>query len=101
MYIDVIIILVIILLIAIIFKRVSNTIIFTGLIDIVLRILNFIGNNTTKSINNFIDRYFPASLESIIIKYSSGIIETILLWGYVILMIMFVYYVFKILLRRI
>jgi len=63
---DIIILLIIILLIAVIFKRVSNTISFIGLIDIFLRIVNFIGNNTTKDINAFINRYFPASIQSII-----------------------------------
>lgn len=98
---DIVILLIIVLLIAIIFKKVSNTIIFLGLIDIFLRIINFIGNNTTKEINAIINKYFPSSIEGIICKYSSGIIETILVWGYVILMCMFVYYVFRMLLRRI
>lgn len=98
---DIVILLIIVLLIAVIFKRVSNTIIFLGLIDIFLRIINFIGNNTTKEINSIINRYFPASIQAIIEKYSSGIVETILVWGYVALMGMFLYYVFKMLLRRI
>ena len=98
---DIVILLIIVLLIAIIFKKVSNTIIFLGLIDIFLRILNFIGNNTTREINAIINKYFPASIPGIITKYSSGIIETILVWGYVILMCMFLYYVFRMLLRRI
>lgn len=98
---DIVILLIIVLLIAIIFKRVSNTIIFLGLIDVFLRIVNFIGNNTTKGINKIIDKYFPSSIEGIICKYSSDLVETILVWGYVLLMVMFVYYVFRMLLKRI
>ena len=98
---DIVILLIIVLLVAVIFKRISNTIIFLGLIDIFLRIVNFIGNNTVKELNNFINKYFPSSIPGIIEKYSSGIIETILIWGYVVLMTMFLYYVFRMLLRRI
>lgn len=98
---DIIILLIIVILMAIIFKNGSNTIIFLGLIDIFLRILNFIGNNTTREINAIINKYFPSSIPGIISKYSSGTIETILIWGYVILMCMFLYYVFRMLLRRI
>lgn len=98
---DIVILLIIVLLIAIIFKRISNTIIFLGLIDIFLRIINFIGNNTVRELNNFINKYFPSSIPGIISKYSSGVIETVLIWGYVILMCMFLYYVFRMLLRRI
>ena len=98
---DIVILLIIVLLIAIIFKKLSNTIIFLGLIDIFLRIVNFIGNNTTKEIGNFTNKYFPSSIPGIIYKYSNDIIETILIWGYVVLMCMFLYYVFRMLLRRI
>lgn len=98
---DIVILLIIVLLIAIIFKKVSNTIIFLGLIDIFLRIVDFVGNNTTKEVNAIINKYFPSSIPGIIDKYSSGVIETVLIWGFVILMCMFLYYVFRMLLRRI
>lgn len=99
--IDVIILLIVVLLIAFIFKKPSNAIIFLGLIDIFLRIINFIGNNTSKDINAIINKYFPSSIEGLVMKYSNGTLETILVWGYVILMSMFLYYVFRMLLRRI
>jgi len=98
---DIIILVLIIVLIAVIFKKPSNTIIFIGLVDIFLRIVNFIGNNTTKEINALINKYLPSSIPGILAKYSSGTIETILIWGYVVLMSMFLYYVFRMLLRRI
>lgn len=98
---EIVILIIIVLLVAIIFKRLSNTIIFLGLIDIFLRIVDFIGRNTTKQINTFINKYFPSSIIGIIEKYSSGIVETVLIWLFVVLMIMFLYYVFKMLIRRI
>lgn len=98
---DIIILVLIVVLIAVIFKKPDNTIIFIGLIDIFLRIVDFIGNNTTKEINNIINKYLPSSIPGIISKYSSGTIETVLIWGFVILMSIFLYYVFRMLLRRI
>ena len=77
--IDVVILLIIIALIAIIFRNVNNTIIFVGLIDIVLRILSFVGNNTTPKIHSFISKYFPASIGAMIQSHSSGMLETILM----------------------
>ena len=91
---------VIILLIILLFKRLDNIIIFIGLIDIALRIIYFIGNNTTQGLKSFVIKYFPNSIPFLIGKYTNGIIETILNWGYVIVMIMFCYYVTKILIKR-
>lgn len=98
---DIVILFIILLLVALIFKRLDNTIIFLGLIDIFLRIVNFIGNNTVKELNTFINKYFPSSIPGIIRNYSSGILEDILVWVYVFLMCVFTYYVFRMLLHRV
>ena len=97
---DIVVIFVILLIVALVFKRVSNVIIFFGLIDIFLRILDFIGKNTTKDINDFINKIFPDSIPAVIRGYSSGTLETVLIWIYVFLMILFLYYVFRMLLHR-
>lgn len=98
---DILIIFVILLIVALVFKRLDNTIIFFGIIDIFLRIVNFIGNNTIKQLNAFINKYLPSSIPSIIENYSSGTLELVLIWIYVILMIIFLYCVFRMLLHRI
>ena len=97
---DIVVIFVILLIVALVFKRVSNVIIFFGLIDIFLRILDFIGKNTTKEINEFINKIFPDSIPAVIRGYSQGTLETVLIWIYVFLMILFLYYVFRMLLHR-
>ena len=97
---DIVIIFVILLIVALLFKRLDNTIIFFGLIDIFLRIVDFIGNNTVKELNNFINRYLPSSIPAIIRSYSSGTLEIVLIWVYVGLMCLFLYYVFRMLLHR-
>ena len=98
---DIVIIFIILLIVALVFKKLSNVIIFFGLIDILLRILDYIGNNTIKEVNNVINSVFPNSIPAIISNYSTGILETTLIWVYVILMILFVFYVFKMLIHRI
>lgn len=97
---DIVIIFIILLIVALVFKKASNVFIFFGLIDIFLRILDYIGKNTISEINNFINKIFPDSIPSIIRSYSSGTLESILMWGYILLMILFVYYVFRMLLHR-
>ena len=98
---DIIIILIALIVIALIFKRLDNTIIAFGLIDVFLRIVYFIGNHTTSGIKAFTNKYFPASIEAILRAHSTGTLETILVWLYVILMAMFWYYVLRMLMRRI
>ena len=97
---DIVIIFVILLIVALVFKRLDNTIIFFGLIDIFLRIVDFIGNNTVRELNNFINRYLPSSIPAIIRSYSNGTLELVLIWVYVGLMSLFLYYVFRMLLHR-
>jgi len=97
---DIVIIFVILIVAALVFKRVDNTIIAFGLIDVFLRIVDFIGNNTTTAINSFINRYLPASIEAVIRGHSTGSLETILIWLYVLLMMLFWFYVLKMLIHR-
>lgn len=98
---DIIIILIALIVIALIFKRLDNTIIAFGLIDVFLRIVYFIGNHITSGIKAFTNKYFPASIEAILRSHSTGTLEVILVWLYVILMAMFWYYVLRMLIRRI
>ena len=97
---DIVIIFIILIVAALVFKRVDNTIIAFGLIDVFLRIVNFIGNNTTRAINSFINKYLPNSIEAVIRAHSSGSLETILVWVYIVLMMLFWFYVLKMLIHR-
>ncbi len=97
---DIVVIFIILLIVALVFKKLDNVIIFFGLIDIFLRILDYIGKNTVDDVNNFINKVFPDSIPAIIKGYSAGTLESVLMWGYVLLMILFIYYVFRMLLHR-
>lgn len=97
---SIIIIFIILLIVALWLKKPSNVIIAFGLIDIFLRILNYIGEHTIKEVNNIINKIFPNSIPSIIEANSKGILCDILMWGYILLMILFTYYVARLLLKR-
>lgn len=98
--ISIVVIFIILLIIALWLKKPSNVIIAFGLIDITLRILNYIGEHTIKEVNNVINKIFPDSIPAIINGNCSGILNDILMWGYILLMILFVYYVFRMLMKR-
>lgn len=96
MYIDLIVVIILLLIVIFCFRRFSSFVYSFAIIDIFLRILNFIENNVpVKELKNLISKYFPNSIEALICNYTSGIVETILLWGYVILYTIFLGYVVK------
>ena len=96
MYIDLIIIVVLLLIVVLCFRRFSSFVYSFAIIDIFLRIVNFIKNNVPiDELRSALGKYFPGSIEHIVYNYSSGIIETVLMWAYTILYIIFLGYVVK------
>lgn len=93
---DLLIIVLIVLIIVCWFRKFSSFIYALAIIDIFLRILSFIaGNIGIKQISDFIHSYFPSSIPSVINSYSSGILNTILLWGFVICYGIFEFYIIR------
>ncbi len=91
---DLIIILVLIILTIIFFRRFSNVVYIICIIDMFLRIISKIEVLLgIKEISNLVNRYLPDSLLAVINSYSSGIINTILVWLYVGVYVIFLYYV--------
>lgn len=82
----IVIILVILAVVVMIFKKVSSFVYYICLVDIFLRILDFLANNIPINfISNFINTYFPNSFAHIIEMYTSGIFTTVLIWVLVLL----------------
>ena len=101
MYIDLIVLIVLILLVIMFFKRFSSFVFFVAIVDIFLRILTFIKNNMgLKDVSAIIGKYIPESIISIIHKYSSGLVATILDWTFVVIMIIFLSYIIKIFMKK-
>lgn len=101
MYIDLILLIILILIVVMFFKRFDSFVYFVAIIDITLRILTFIKNNIgLKDIANIIGKYLPESIFGIIDKYTNGIIQIVLNWIFVIIMIIFLYYITKLFIKK-
>lgn len=101
MYIDLITFVVLLILVIIFFKKFYSAIFFVAIFDIILRILTFIKNNINLSdAANLIDKYIPTGILGIIDRYTSGVITTILNWVYLGVMIVFLFYICKIFLKK-
>lgn len=91
---DLIILIILIGIVIFTFKKFSSFIYFFAIVDIFLRILTFIRLNINlPELSNFIAKYIPVSIPNIIDKYSTGILNSVLMWGYVICFIIFEYYI--------
>jgi len=96
MYIDLIVIVVLLLLVIFCFRRFSSFVYSFAIIDIFLRLLHFVEVNVrVKELQIFISKYFSDSIEAVITGYTSGIIETILMWAYAIMYAIFLSYIVK------
>ena len=93
MYIDLIVVLVLLGIVIFFFRRFSSFVYAVAIIDIFLRILTFLKYNTVVEVKNLIGKYFPESIPRIIHHYSSGVVYTVLIWIYVIIMAIFLGYV--------
>ena len=101
MYIDVIVLVAILILVALSFQRYYSFVFTLAIIEIILRIIHFVKLNIPLSkVTLFMNKYFPNNIFDIIDKYTKGIINTGLKWIFVILMTSFLYYITKILIKR-
>ena len=97
---DAIIFLALLVIVIFFFKRFSNVVFFVAIVDIFLRLLTFIRDNTFQEIKTFVTKYFPENIPGIIGKYAKGDLYTILVWVYVIVMCVFLFYVVRIFIKR-
>lgn len=95
MYIDAIIVLCLLVAVIFVFRRFSSFVYAVAIIDIFLRILSFVKDNSVPELHNLIAKYFPESIPSIMDTYTNGILFTILMWIYVIIFTIFLFYITK------
>jgi len=101
MYIDLIVLILLIILVIMFFKRFSSFVFFIAIVEIFLRIMSFIKNNIgMKDISNIIGKYIPDNIFSIINKYSSGLVNILLKWSFIVLMAIFLFYIIRIFIRK-
>lgn len=93
---DGIIILVIIIVVGVYFRRVDKVVTGVAIVDIFLRLFRFLVENIQiNGISEYIEKYLPASIPNIINEYTSDILNNILLWIYVICMAVFLGYTIR------
>ncbi|MBE6144147.1 MAG: hypothetical protein E7169_01040 [Firmicutes bacterium] len=98
---DLVILVVLIGIVVFIFKKFSSFIYFIAIVDILLRILTFIKTQISNyEIYSFLNKYVPTSIPGILNNYSSGILNTLLIWLYVIAMIIFEYYLIRTFIKK-
>ena len=103
MYIDLIVLVVLIFIVVMFFKRFSSFVFFMAIVDIFLRILTFVKNNIgLPDVAALINKYIPESIIAIIDKYTSTIpiLNVILRWAFVIIMMIFLSYIVKIFINK-
>lgn len=97
MYIDLIIFLFLLVIVLLVFRRFSSFVYALAIIDIFLRIMNFLKINIPlKEIGKFLPNDVPA----IFAKYLKGDLYTIFLWIYVIFYSCFLFYIIEYFIRK-
>ena len=98
---DLIVIIALIVLVLFFFRRFSSFVYLIGILDRLFRLITFIKLELTSGeVYNFISKYIPESIPNVLQHYSSGLLYTILLWAYIIIMIIFEGYVIRTFFRR-
>ena len=98
---DLIIFIVVIVLVICFFRKFSSFIYIIGIIDLILRILTLIHLNINwPSVNRFIEEYIPSSVLAIINNNTTGIVNTLAIWAYIICLGIFIFYVFRTFLKK-
>ena len=101
MYLDLVVVLIIVIIGLVKYKHFSSYVCLFCFTDISFRVLTYINKNVyLNGVHEFIETYIPESIYHVIVKYTSDIIETLLVWGYVLVFVVFLYYTLQILLKK-
>ena len=101
MYLDAVIVVALIIFAVCWFRRFSKLVYAFAIIDLFLRLINYIANNI--GINGFkiwVNNIFPDSIPVIINKYTNGLLCTIIMWIYVGIMVFFLGYTIRAFIRK-
>ena len=101
MYIDVIIVVALIIVAFCWFRTFSKSVYAVAIIDIFLRLLNYISANIgIKEFHSWVRKIFPESIPGLLDNYMTGIALDIFEWIYVVLMVIFLLYVIRTFIRK-
>ena len=99
---DAVIVLLIIGVIVFCFKRTFSGFVYAvGAAEILFRLLYFLRIKLfSGEVSDFLGKYFPASIPSVIDRYTDGVVYEVLIWVFVGLTIIFEFYTIRIFLKK-
>ena len=99
---DVIILIAVIVLFVFLFKRTFSSFVYAvAVTDIFFRIVTYLKIRLTNgSLLAFLDKYIPENIPAVIEKYTNYEFSIVLIWGYVILMIVFEFYAIRTFMKK-
>lgn len=98
---DLIILLVLMAIIIFFFKDFTAFVYFLGIVELFLRIVNFIANNIgVNDLSKWMNDNFPNSIFSILAKYSNGLLYDVLCWLLVFCFCVLLFNLVKYLIKR-
>ena len=101
MYIDAIVVIALIIVAFCWFRKFSKMVYAVGIIDIFLRLINYISANIgIPDFNKWVTSIFPNSIPGLLDKYMGGVVLTVFVWIYVCLMVVFLFYIIRTFVRK-
>lgn len=98
---DLVILIILLMIVVLAFKKFSSFVYCMVIIDLFLRILTLIRIHLNiPELSSLIVRYIPESIPAILARYSTGVFYTVLIWGYIILYIIFEWYSIRIFFKK-
>lgn len=98
---DWLVIVILLVIVGVYFRKFDKVVYAVAIIDIFLRVFKFLINNIQiNGISEYVERYLPANIPSIINNYTTDILFNILTWIYVICMAIFLFYNIKYFFKR-
>ena len=101
MYIDAIVVVALIIVAFCWFRRFSKMVYAIAIIDVFLRLINYISANIgIPGFNGWVRSIFPASIPGLLDNYMDGILLTVFVWIYVFFMVVFLFYTVRTFIRK-
>lgn len=98
---DLIIIIVLIGVVAFVYRDVKFLVYLLGTLEVFFRLVHHIGDKLQLiDINPFVDKYIPTSTFAVLSRYTNGVVYEVFSWVLIIIYVMFLVYLVKYLIHK-